>query len=164
MKKILSVAFAAALLGLTAQAQALRIAYVDVKKAFDAYQGTQVAKEKLKRQVDEQKEKLENDQNKLKKELSDLQSKKSVMTEAKYKEAEAKVAAKIRELQDRIQATTADLQQQEAKLTAQIVDLIKEATSKVAKKEKYDFVFESSNLLFGGDEITSSVIKELNSK
>lgn len=164
MKKHLIIALALGLLALSSAAQAMRVAYVDVKKAFDAYQGTQTAKDKLKKQVDSEKEKLEKDQDVLKKELSDLQAKKSVMTESKYKEQEEKIVVKIRALQERIQTTTADLQQQEAKLTSQIVDLIKEATAKVAKKEKYDFVFENSNILYGGEEITSTVIRELNSK
>ncbi len=52
MKKLLTLA-AAALLALGAsQAWALRIATIDVKKAFDAYNGTQTAKDKLKAQVD----------------------------------------------------------------------------------------------------------------
>jgi outer membrane protein len=164
MKKLSIIAIAAGLFVLAGTAHAMRIAYVDVKKAFDAYQGTQTAKDKLKKQVESEKGRLETDQEALKKELSALQAKKSVMTEAKYKEAEEKIVVKIRALQERIQTTTADLQQQEAQLTSQIVDLIKEATSKVAKKEKYDYVFEGSNILFGGDEITSTVIKELNSK
>lgn len=164
MKKTATLVLMLGLLGLSIPAFAMRIAYVDVKKAFDAYTGTQTAKDKLKRQVEEEKGKLEKDQEVLKKELGDLQAKKSVMTEAKYKEQEEKIVVKIRALQERIQTTTNDLQQQEARLTAQIVDLIKEATAKVAKKEKYDYVFESSNILFGGDEVTSTVIKELNAK
>ncbi len=164
MKKLVTIA-AVALLSLGAsQAWALRIATIDVKKAFDAYNGTQSAKEKLKKQVDEEKDKLEGERDAIKKELSDLQAKKSVLTEAKYKEQEQKIVTKVSAVQEKIQTTTADLQAQEAKLTNQIVDLIKEAAQKVAKKEKFDFVFESSNVLFGGEEITSSVIKELNAK
>ena len=164
MKKLVTIA-AVAMLSLGAsQAWALRIATIDVKKAFDAYSGTQSAKDKLKKQVDEEKDKLEGERDSIKKELSDLQSKKSVMSEAKYKEQEQKIGSKVQAVQEKIQTTTADLQAQEAKLTNQIVDLIKEAAQKVAKKEKYDFVFESSNVLFGGEEITSSVIKELNAK
>jgi Skp family chaperone for outer membrane proteins len=164
MKKLLTIAGAALLTLGASQAWALRIGIIDVKKAFDAYSGTQVAKDKLKKQVDEEKDKLEGERDAIKKELNDLQAKKSVMAEAKYKEAEQKIVAKVSAVQEKIQTTTADLQNQESKLTSQIVDLIKEATQKVAKKEKYDFVFESSNVLFGGEEITSTVIKELNAK
>lgn len=163
MKKTLILAAAFLTLG-ASQAWALRIATIDVKKAFDAYSGTETAKDKLKKQVEVEKDKLETERDAIKKELNDLQAKKSVMAEAKYKEAEQKIVAKVSAVQDKIQTTTADLQAQEAKLTSQIVDLIKEAAQKVAKKEKFDFVFESSNVLFGGEEITSSVIKELNAK
>ena len=164
MKKILTLATVTFLTLGASQAWALRIATIDVKKAFDAYNGTQVAKDKLKKQVDSEKEKLEGERDAIKKELTDLNAKKSVMAEAKYKEAEQKIVTKVSAVQEKIQTTTTDLQAQEAKLTSQIVDLIKEATQKVAKNEKYDFVFESSNVLFGGDEITSTVIKELNAK
>jgi Skp family chaperone for outer membrane proteins len=166
MKKTMTLVAAAFLALGASQAWALRIATIDVKKAFDAYNGTQTAKDKLKAQVDSEKDKLEAERDAIKKELSDLQSKKSVMTDEKYKEQEQKVMAKVNEVQDKIQTTTADLQAQESKLTGQIVDLIKEATRKVAKNEKYDYVFESSNVLFGAedDDITGMVIKELNSK
>lgn len=164
MKNLKIVALALGLTAISGAAHAVRIAYVDVKKAFEAYSGTQSAKESLKKEVESEKERLEKDQEVLKDELGALQAKKSVMTEAKYKESEEKIVVKIRALQERIQTTTAGLQQKEAKLTAEIVDLIKEATSQVAKKEKYDFVLESSNILFGGDEITATVIKELNKK
>lgn len=164
MKKLSIIALALGLFALTTAAHAMRIAYVDVKRAFDSYSGTQSAKDSLKKEVDDEKGKLEKDQDVLKGELSALQAKKSVMTEAKYKEQEDKIVVKIRALQERIQTTTTDLQQKEAKLTSQIVDLIKEATSQVAKRDKYDYVFEASNILFGGDEITASVIKELNKK
>jgi outer membrane protein len=164
MKKISILLLALGLMGLSSAAQAMRVAYVDVKKVFEAYEGTQSAKESLKKEVEDEKGKLEKEQDGLKAELSALQAKKSVMTEAKYKEQEDKVVVKIKALQEKIQTTTTDLQQKEAKLTSQIVDLIKEATGKVAKAEKYDFVFESSNVLYGGDEITASVIKQMNSK
>jgi outer membrane protein len=164
MKKISILAIALGLLGLSSAAQAMRVAYVDVKKVFEAYEGTQSAKDSLKKEVEDEKGKLEKEQDGLKAELSALQAKKSVMTEAKYKESEDKVVVKIKALQEKIQTTTNDLQQKEAKMTSQIVDLIKEAVAKVAKDEKYDYVFESSNVLFGGDEITASVIKKMNNK
>lgn len=164
MKKFSILAIALGLMAVSSAAQAMRVAYVDVKKVFEAYEGTQSAKDSLKKEVESEKGKLEKEQDTLKTELGSLQAKKSVMTEAKYKEAEDKVVVKIKALQEKIQTTTNDLQQKEAKLTSNIVDLIKEAVGKVAKREKYDYVFESSNVLFGGDEITASVIKQMNNK
>lgn len=162
MKKIAVFALALGLLGMSSAASAMRVAYVDVKKVFDAYTGTQSAKDKLKKEVADEKAKLEKEKDALDKEATELQAKKSVLPDAKYKEQVEKIQVKGRALQDKFTEVTNDLQQQEAKQTSQIVDFIKEATSKVAKKEKYDLVFEASNLLFGGDEITASVIAEIN--
>ena len=53
MKKTLTLALAAGFLALSANAFALRIAQVDVKKVFEKYSGTQTAKDKLKKEVDE---------------------------------------------------------------------------------------------------------------
>jgi len=164
IKKFASLVFASALLGLTVAAQAQRIAYVDIKKVFDAYSGTKEAKDALKQKVDEEKGRLEREKDALDKEASALQSKKSVLTDEKYQQEAEALQVKGRALQEKFQTVTNQLQEDESKQTAQIVDLIKEAVSVVAKHEKYDLVFESSNLLYGGEEITASVIEEVNKK
>lgn len=165
MKRLAALAFVPALLGLSIAAHAnQRIAYVDIKKVFDGYSGTAQAKATLKQKVDDQKAHLEQEKDALDKSASDLQSKKSVLTDEKYRDEEEKLQVKGQALQEKFQSVTNELQQEEAEQTAQIVDLIKEATSKVAKREKYDLVFEASNLLYGGDEITSMVIEEVNQK
>jgi Skp family chaperone for outer membrane proteins len=164
MKTIVKGVLCVALLGMAGQAMALRVAYVDIKKVFDGYEGTQAAKEKLKKEADGEKEKLEKDQDKLKKKLDDLQSQKKVLAEAKYAEKEQAIMGEIRQLQGQIQTVQNDLSGQEQKLTEQILEEIREKVQKVADREKYEYVFEKSTLLFGGTEITASVLKELNSK
>lgn len=164
MKKLAALVFSAALLGLTVAAQAQRIAYVDIKKVFDAYNGTVSAKAALKQKVDDEKAELEQEKDALDKQASELQGKKSVLTDEKYQQEAEKLQVKGKALQDKFQTVTNELQQEESEQTAQIVDLIKEATAKVAKRDKYDLVFEASNLLYGGDEITASVIEEVNKK
>ena len=165
MKKTLTLALAAALLGLSADAFALRIAQVDVKKVFEQYNGTQSAKDKLKKEVDEEKGKLEKDQDALKKKMGDLEAKKSVLSADKYKEQQDALSVEIRALQERIQTTTGDLQKKEAEMTSNIVDVIKEAVKDVAKDQKYDFVFDNSTIVYGeADDISAKVVLKLNSK
>jgi Skp family chaperone for outer membrane proteins len=115
MKKFSAIALAVGLLGMTAAAQAQRIAVVDIKKVFDAYTGTAAAKATLKQKVDDEKGELEREKDALDKEASDLQGQKSVLSD-------------------------------------------------VAKRDKYDLVFEASNLLYGGDDITASAIEEVNNQ
>ncbi|HTB22851.1 MAG TPA: OmpH family outer membrane protein [bacterium] len=162
MKRFAALVFASALLGLTSAAHAQRIAYVDIKKVFDAYTGTKAAKDALKQKVDDEKAQLEQEKDALDKEASDLEGKKSVLTDEKYQQEAEKLQVKGKALQDKFQAVTNQLQEEEAEQTSQIVDLIKEAVAKVAKRDKYDLVFEASNLLYGGDDITASAIEEVN--
>lgn len=164
MKKAVTVAMLAAFIGMAAPAFALRVAYIDIKKAFDGYAGTQTAKDKLKKEAEAEKGKIEKDQDKLSKKLEELQSQKKALAEAKYAEREKAIRGEIDELKARVQTVQSDLAGQEQKMTEQILDEIREVVHKVADREKYDYVFEKSNLLYGGMEITASVLNELNNK
>jgi Skp family chaperone for outer membrane proteins len=164
MKKIVLGLLLAAFMGTTTRAFALRVAYVDIKKAFDGYSGTQVAKDKLKKEAEDEKAQLEGDQDLLKKKLDDLQAQKKALAPEKYEEREATVTGEVKDLQAKIQDVQSDLAAQEQKMTEEIVDQIREVVGEVADREKYDFVFEKSTLLYGGVEITASVITELNNK
>jgi outer membrane protein len=165
MKKTLTLALAAAFVALSADAFALRIAQVDVKSVFEKYNGTQSAKDKLKKEVDEEKGKLEKDQDILKKKMSDLEAKKSVLSTEKYKQEQDDLSTEIRALQERIQTTTSDLQKKESDMTAAIVGVIKDAVRDVAKDQKYDFVFDNSTIVYGdADDISAKVVLKLNNK
>jgi Skp family chaperone for outer membrane proteins len=165
MKNKLTLALAAALSLCSAQAFAMRIAIVDVKYVFDHYNGTQSAKDKLKAQVDEQKGKLEKDQDDLKKKMGDLESKKSVLAEDKYEAQKKELMGEVTDLQQRIQSTTDDLQKREADMTSAIIGVIKDSVKKVAQENKYDFVFDKSDIVYGdADDITNKVTLDLNNK
>jgi Skp family chaperone for outer membrane proteins len=165
MKTKLTLALAAALSLGSVHAFAMRIAIVDVKYVFDHYNGTQSAKDKLKAQVDEQKGKLEADQDALKKKMGDLESKKSVLAEDKYDEQKKELMGEVSDLQQRIQSTTDDLQKREADMTAAIIGVIKDSVKKVAEDNKYDFVFDKSDIVYGdADDITNKVTLDLNNK
>ncbi len=162
MKRILGFALLAGALGLSAAASAERVAFVDVKKVFDAYNGTKTAKDELKKKIDQEKSELETEKDALDKEASDLESQKSVLSDSAYRSKAEALQVKGRALQDKFQSVTDELQQEEAAQTAQIVQLIKEATSRVARREKYDLVLTTDSLLFGGDDVTAEVIQEIN--
>lgn len=164
MNKTAIAALAFGLVAISSQAFALRIATVDIAKVFERYSGTETAKSKLKKQVEEEKGHLEKEQEALKKKLGELQAKKSVLTPAKYEEQEGKLAEEIKALQGKMLNKQNELQGQEKALTGQILDEIREVVQKVAKSQKFDFVLEQNAVLFGGDDITATVIKDLNGK
>lgn len=164
MKPAVKSALLITLLAMATPALALRVAYIDIKKAFDGYDQTKVAKEKLRKAAEGEKSKIEKEQDKLSKKLEELQAQKKALAESKYKEREGAVRGEIDTLKAKVQSVQNDLAGQEQKMTEQILDEIRETVHKVADREKYDYVFEKSTLMYGGIEITASVISELNAK
>src|SRR5688572_20903687 len=158
MKKAKTLVLFAALLGLAVPAMALRVAFIDIKKAFDGYDGTKAAKEKLKKQAEGEKGKIEKEQEKLSKKLEELNSQKKALAESKYAERELAIRKEIDTLKNQVQLVQNELAGQEQKMTEQILEEIREVVAKVADRDKYDYVFEKSTLMFGGIEITASVI------
>jgi Skp family chaperone for outer membrane proteins len=154
----------AAFLSSAAKSWALRFAYVDVGEVFDQYEGTKKAKEELKKSAAKKRKELEPQQDELRRKIEDLQSKKSVLSTKKYEAEESKLKQDAQDLQNQIQAVQEDLAGDEKKMTKNILDEIRGIIKDMAEQDKYDFVFEKSTLLYGGDDVTYKVIKEMNKK
>ena len=164
MKRIILTCLAALFLGLTAKAWALRLAYVDVAEVFDQYDGTKQAKESLKAEALKKKKELEVQQDDLQKQIEDLKAQKSVLSSAKYKEKEDKLKGEAQTLQDQVQTVQDDLGQKEKQKTKAILEEIRGIVKDLATEEKYDYIFEKNALIFGGEDVTYKVLKQLNSK
>lgn len=162
MKKFLLVILAVVFLSVLAYAQELKIGYVDIEKVFNQYSGTKAAKEKLKKDVEKEQKTLEQEKDAIKKELDELDKKSSVMDKKQ-------LSAKKEELQkkaEQLQMKTLDVQQKlltrEKELTSNIIDEIRAIIAKIGKEKKYDYIFEKTMLLYGGEDITYLVIKAIN--
>lgn len=164
MKTAIQRTLLAAFIAASVPAFALRVAYIDIKKAFDGFEGTKAAKEKLKKQAEGEKAKIEKEQDKLSKQLEELQSQKQALAASKYSERKKAIETDVDALKSQVQVVQNELAGQEQKMTEDILEEIREVVAKVADREKYDYVFEKSTLMYGGIEITASVINELNSK
>jgi outer membrane protein len=162
MKKVLMIVFAVLFSGVFIFAQELKIGYVDIEKVFNQYSGTKTAKEKLKKDVEKEQNILEQEKNAIKKELDELEKKSSILDKKQ-------LTAKKEELQkkaEQLQAKTLDVQQKlltkEKELTSNIIDEIRAIIAKIGKEKKYDYIFEKTMLLYGGEDITYLVIKAIN--
>ncbi len=162
MKKVLLGVLAVLFFGVLVYAQELKIGYVDIEKVFNQYSGTKSAKEKLKKDVEKEQKALEQEKDAIKKELDELDKKSAVMDKKQ-------LSAKKEELQkkaEQLQMKTLDVQQKlltkEKELTANIIDEIRAIIAKIGKEKKYDYIFEKTMLLYGGEDITYLVIKAIN--
>jgi outer membrane protein len=162
MKKLLAVILAVALFGVVSYAQELKIGYVDIEKVFNQYSGTKTAKEKLKKDVEREQKALEQEKDAIKKELDELDKKSSIMDKKQLSTKKEELQKKAEQLQ----AKTLDVQQKlltkEKELTSNIIDEIRAIIAKIGKEKKYDYIFEKTMLLYGGEDITYLVIKAIN--
>lgn len=163
MKKLASILVALALVvGVSAPAWALRIAYVDVAELFDQYDGTRTAKEDLKKEALKKRKELEGQQEDMQKQIEDLKAQKAVLSSAKYKEKEDKLKGQVQALQEQVQSVQDDLAGKEKSKTKAILNEIRGIVKELAEEEKYDYIFEKNSLVFGGDDVTYKVLKKLN--
>jgi len=166
MKKLLAVLAGVLFFAVTVNADgpAMKVGYVDVEKAIKQYQGTQKLTDKLKKDVAVEEAALEKETNDIKKTMDDLDKKSSIMDKKEL----AKQKDDLQTRYEKLKMKTLDVQQklmaQQKEMYANLVDEINAIVAKIAKDKKFDYVFEKTMLLFGGEDITYLVIKEMNEK
>lgn len=162
MKKFLLIVFAFLFSCIFIFAEELKIGYVDIEKVFNQYSGTKTAKEKLKKDVEKEQKLLEKERDEIKKELDELDKKSSIMDKKQYNTKKEELQKKAEQLQAKILDVQQKLLTREKELTSNIIDEIRAIIAKVGKEKKYDYIFEKSMLLYGGEDITYLIIKAIN--
>ena len=165
MKKFLGlVALATGLVfGLSANGIAasgsLKLGWVDINMAAQQSQWGKRLLEDMKRERDRLNSEFEQKSKDYTAAKEDFEKQRAVMDEKNR-------ARKQKELQDKgteIQKFMADAQQKENQMRAPLTQKISEVMNKIAREDKYDYIFEKSTLLFGTDkeDLTKRVITEL---
>lgn len=142
-----------------------KIGYFDLQTVLDQSQSGKDAKESFKREKDRVKSEVDEKAKAYKTAKEEFDKKKSVMDES----AKNKKTKEIQELQAEgeklLMESNAKLQKLSSELTAPIVDKVIEIVRRIAKDEKYDYIFEvgKSGLVYGNekDDITKRVIQDL---
>jgi outer membrane protein len=166
MKKLLVLLAGVLFFAITARADgpALKVGYVDVEKAIKQYTGTEKLTDKLKKDVKVEEDALEKETNDIKKTMDDLDKKSSIMDKKELAKQKDDLQARY----EKLKVKTLDVQQklmaQQKEMYANLVDEINAIVAKIAKDKKFDYVFEKTMLLFGGEDITYLVTKEMNEK
>jgi len=164
MKKLVLIVTGIAVLLSASNVFALSVAYVDVEKAMKQYEGTKKLTEKLKGEVAKEEAILEKEQSDIKKALDDLDKKSSIMDKKELVKKKEELQTRYEKLRMRTMEVQQKLLTQQKEMTANLMDEINAIIAKIARDKKYDYVFEKTMLLFGGEDITYLIIKAMNEK
>jgi outer membrane protein len=159
---MLAAALLAALGGLPAQAQEMKVGFVNVAKVFDGYVKTQASDSALEKEGKQKEAELEGRMNELRKLRENLELLGDEARESKTREIEQKAD----DLQ-RFRANTArDLRRERDKIAKDLLDEIQVALDEFAKANSYTLILDSRALLYAENahDITDQVLKVLNAK
>ena len=162
MKK-LSVLFAAVMMLATAGvAQAQKVASMDYEAVLSAMPETKKMTTDLDTFSKTKGAELNKQAEAFQKEVQQYQSEGAKMTEAQRSAKEGELQKKQQNLQQLQQTAQTDLAQRRDSAVKPIVDKLNNAVAKVAKANGYDFIIDSTALIYkGGADATPLVKKEL---
>ncbi len=148
-------------------ARGQKIGFFDLQKVIKTSQWGQEVQSKLKAEEKKIKGKLKQKQEELKKLQQDYQKKQAMLgTEAKKKKI-AELERKRREGEQFIVQANRKMQNLSQELMKPLLEKVFEVVKEIAKKEKYDFVFEArrSGLVFAEDkyDLTNKIVKRIDS-
>lgn len=164
MKKLMAVIAGFMFVAFAADLYAFNVAFVDAEKAVKQYDGTKKITDKLKDDLAKEEEVLSKERDSIKAAYAELEKKSSIMDKKEL----AKKVEELKKREEKYQMAYLEAQQKlvtkQKEVMSGLMDEITAIVARIAKEKKYDFVFEKQAMLFGGDDITYLVIKEMNGK
>lgn len=141
-----AVAALASLIGAAAVSAEMKFGYINSEEIFSKYEGTKDAQEKFNKEVAKWEQEASERQKNMK-ELKDQLEKQSLLLSAeRKKELEEKLKNKMVEYQEFLQTKfgqEGEAYQKNSALTKPIIEKINVIIDKIAKEERYDFIFDT---------------------
>lgn len=134
-----------------------KIGYVNSQELVARYSKTKQIESNLRREKERLSEQAKQKSVAIQKLELELKAKGAKITEAEKKMYENK----LKEYQKFISDSEAKLGKEEYKRMEEIENSMKTAIGTVAKKEKMDYILEAAAVKFGGIDLTSQVLKEM---
>jgi outer membrane protein len=146
----------------------LKIAYVDLQRAFAEVDEGKAAKAKLEQMRDAKQKEVDKDQEALKKEKETFDKQMATMTDATRAQQTAELQKKFMELQQRFQKGQQELQQNERETLSGILSKMQPIITTIAQRDGFTLVFEKtdSGLLYAPPslDLTNELIRMFNEK
>jgi outer membrane protein len=151
-----------------AHAAELKIAYVDLQRAFAEVEEGKAAKARLEALRDAKQKEIDKEQEQLKKEKDTFEKQMSTMTEATRQQQGSELQRKIVDLQQRFEKGRAELAQSERDTLSGILAKMQPIITGIAQHDGFTMVFEKtdSGLLYAPAslDVTNELIRQYNEK
>ena len=160
---VLVMAAAAALSGaVRADAQELKLGYVDLAKVFDSYERTKRSDAALEQKGKQKEAELETRMNELRKLRQNLE----LLSDDARDQKQREIEEKSDELQRFRKNTARDLSRERDQVAKEILREIQQGITEYAKSNGYTLILDERSLLYGQSaiDVTDDVLKILNAK
>jgi outer membrane protein len=151
-----------------ARAAELKIAYVDLQRAFAEADEGRAAKAKLEQMRDAKQKEIDKEQEALKKEKDTYDKQAATMTEATRNAQQTELQRKFVDLQQRFEKGRAELAQNERETLSSILAKMQPIIQSIAQRDGFTMVFEKtdSGLLYAPAslDLTNELIRQFNEK
>jgi outer membrane protein len=143
----------------SAQAQELRIGYIDPDFILSKMPETAAVEQRLKNFAERKQKELIDEQTKFRQRLEMYQQKQAVISEAAKKKEESELQAMSGKLQEMERNSQIEMQQKQSELMAPLLDQIQKAIDAVSKELKLSYVFNAVTsqgdyiILYASDEM-----------
>ena len=154
MKKLTILALAVTM---SMSAFAMKVGYVSSQEVFSKYSGTKVVKEQLVKE----KGRLENQIKKQEVDLQKMQVELQAKGKSVTKQEKVKFNKQAEDFRKYVNQAQMNLNSQEKAKFSEITKNIEASIQSVAKKEKFDYIFEDGAIKFGGTDITQKVLNQM---
>lgn len=164
-----AVVLAAWILGLGwAQAEEVRIGYVDLRKVMTESAAGKRAKAEIEKIVKQRQESLGRSEQQLKSLQEAYEKDKLLLSEAQRQAKQQEFDEKVRAFQQSRAQAQREVEQQEREFTRRMIPEIRNVIHEVAKERKLTLVFEKNEMpvlyAVDGPDLTDTVIKRLDAK
>ena len=165
--RLLGTVVAVSLLGIGghANAQSMKVAWVDLQKALTQVSDGKAAKAKLEKLVKGKQGEFDKKQDDVKRLKDELETQGAMMKEDLKRQKVQDYQRKLMELQDYYMNNQKELAEEEQKLTKPILERFERILQKLGKDEGYTMIIEKAAVVYATPavDLTARLIKEFNS-
>jgi outer membrane protein len=154
-----------------AQAQILRVGYVDSQRIFEQYTDALDAQSRFQREITAWKSEADDRHKQLDALRNELKDQEAILSEAKRLEKESALQKAVSDYDKFVQdfwAPGGKVERLNDEMTREVVGKIRDAVELLANREGYDLILDAAdgNVIFGVKtlDLTDRVVTELNSK